>query len=120
LAQADPWREQIRRYLQDARGRLEELESQAESKDLATSKLENQRRDLVRQRVAQLRDISNLLESLLSHAQQMRAESSQLLAQSSFPERVAHTFSTLGARMINLWNYELFTTKKGSLDKMDP
>ena len=112
LAQADPWREQIRRYLQDARGRLEELESQPESNDPATSKLENQRRDLVRQRVAQLREISNLLESLLSHAQQMRAESSQLLAQSSFPERLAHTFSTLGARMINLWNYELFTTEE--------
>ncbi len=112
LAQADPWREQIRRYLQDARGRLEELESQPKSNDPETSKLENQRRDLVRQRVAQLRDISSLLESLLSHAQQMLAESSQLLAQSSFPQRVAHTFSTIGARMINLWNHELFTTEE--------
>ena len=110
LAQSDPWREQIARYLQSARGRLDELESQPRSKDAATSKLEEQRLDLVRQRVAQVRDISALFESLLTHAEQMRAESNQLLKRSSVSERVTQGFAELGKRMENLWNHELFTT----------
>ena len=110
LAQSDPWREQIARYLQHARGRLDELESQPRSKDAATSKLEEQRLDLVRQRVAQVLDISALLESLLTHAEQMRAESNQLLKRSSVSERVTQGFAELGKRMENVWNHELFTT----------
>jgi potassium-dependent mechanosensitive channel len=110
LAQSDPLREQIARYLQSARGRLDELESQPRSKDAATSKLEEQRLDLVRQRVAQVRDISALFESLLTHAEQMRAESNQLLKRSSVSERVTQGFAELGKRVENLWNHELFTT----------
>ena len=112
LAQSDPWREQIARYLQYARGRLDELESQPRSKDAATSKLEEQRLDLVRQRVAQVRDISALFESLLTHAEQMRAESNQLLKRSSVSERVTQGFAELGKRMENVWNHELFTTEE--------
>ena len=112
LAQSDPWREQIARYLQHARGRLDELESQPRSKDAATSKLEEQRLDLVRQRVTQVRDISALLESLLTHAEQMRAESNQLLKRSSVSERVTQGFTELGKRMENVWNHELFTTEE--------
>jgi small-conductance mechanosensitive channel len=110
LAQSDPLREQIARYLQSARGRLDELESQPRSKDAATSKLEEQRLDLVRQRVAQVRDISALFESLITHAEQMRAESNQLLKRSSVSERVTQGFAELGKRVENLWNHELFTT----------
>ena len=110
LAQSDPLREQIARYLQSARERLDELESQPRSKDAATSKLEEQRLDLVRQRVAQVRDISALFESLLTHAEQMRAESNQLLKRSSVSERVTQGFAELGKRVENLWNHELFTT----------
>jgi len=112
LAQSDPWREQIARYLQSARGRLDELESQPRSKDAATSKLEEQRLDLVRQRVAQVRDISALFESLLTHAEQMRAESNQLLKRSSVSERVTQGFAELGKRLENVWNHELFTTEE--------
>jgi potassium efflux system protein len=112
LAQSDPWREQIARYLQHARGRLDELESRPRSKDAATSKLEEQRLDLVRQRVAQVLDISALFESLLTHAEQMRAESNQLLKRSSVSERVTQGFAELGKRMENVWNHELFTTEE--------
>jgi potassium efflux system protein len=112
LAQGDPWREQIRRYLQDARGRLDELESQPRSKDAATSKLEEQRLDLLRQRVAQLRDISTLFEGLLNHAEKMREESKQLLAQSSVSERFTQGVSELAKRMSNFWNLEIFTAQE--------
>jgi potassium efflux system protein len=112
LAQSDPWREQVARYLQHARGRLDELESQPRSRDAATSKLEEQRLDLVRQRVTQVRDISALLESLLTHAGQMRAESNQLLKRSSVSERVTQGFTELGKRMENVWNHELFITEE--------
>jgi potassium efflux system protein len=112
LAQADPWREQIRRYLNDARARLEELESQPRPKEARAGELEEQRLALVRQRVAQLRDISALFESLLSHARQIQAESNQFLKQRSVSERVSHGFSRLGERVASLWNHELFTTEE--------
>ena len=112
LAQGDPWREQIRRYLQDARGRLDELESQPRSKDAATNKLDEQRIDLAHQRVAQLRNVSTLLETLLSHAEQTREESNQLLARSSYSERFTQGVTELAKRMANFWNLELFTTQE--------
>ncbi len=112
LAQADPWREQIGRYLQDARGRLDELETQPKSKDPATSKLEEQRLDLVRQRVAQVRDISALFERVISHADQMRTESSLLLKQSSVSERVTQGVAEFGRKIEDIWNHELFTTEE--------
>jgi small-conductance mechanosensitive channel len=112
LSQGDPWREQIRRYLQDARARLDELESQPKSKDAATRELEEQRTDLVRQRVAQLRDISTLLENLLDRAEQIRAESKLLLARSSVSERVTQGVSAVGEKMTSFWNRELFTTEE--------
>ena len=112
LAHSDPWREQIARYLQQARGRLDELESLPRSKDAAISKLEEQRLDLVRQRVAQVRDISALFENLLEHAGQMRAESSQLLKRSSVSERVTQGFAEFAKRMENVWNHELFTAQE--------
>ena len=112
LAQGDPWREQIRRYLQDARGRLDELESQPRSKDAATNKLDEQRIDLARQRVAQLRNVSTLLETLLSHAEQTGEESNQLLARSSYSERFTQGVTELAKRMANFWNLELFTTQE--------
>jgi potassium efflux system protein len=112
LAQGDPWREQIRRYLQEARGRLDELESQPRSKDAATTKLEEQRIDLARQRVAQLRDVSTLFETLLSQAEQTREESNQLLARSSYSERFTQGVTELAKRMANFWNLELFTTQE--------
>ena len=112
LANSDPWREQIARYLQHARGRLDELESLPRSNDAAISKLEEQRLDLVRQRVAQVREISALFESLLEHAEQMRAESSQLLKQSSVSERVTQGFAEFPKRMENVWNHELFTAQE--------
>ncbi|HEY5953307.1 MAG TPA: hypothetical protein VIT18_03025, partial [Terrimicrobiaceae bacterium] len=49
LSHGDPWREQIRRYLQSAEARLKELDSQPKGKDPTTSKLEELRLDLVRQ-----------------------------------------------------------------------
>ncbi|HEY5707223.1 MAG TPA: mechanosensitive ion channel domain-containing protein [Terrimicrobiaceae bacterium] len=112
LTQADPWRQQIGRYLQDARERLDELESQPRSRDAATSKLEEQRLDLARERVTQVRSISTLFENLLSHAEQMRAESSQLLKQSSVSERVTQGFAELGNKTESFWNHELFTTEE--------
>ncbi|MGB7793266.1 MAG: mechanosensitive ion channel domain-containing protein [Terrimicrobiaceae bacterium] len=112
LAQSDPWREQIGRYLQDARGRLDELESQQKSKDPATSKLEEQRLDLVRQRVAQVRDISALFERVISHAEQMRTESSLLLKQTSVSERMTQGVAEFGKKIENIWNHELFTTQE--------
>jgi potassium-dependent mechanosensitive channel len=112
LAQADPWREQIGRYLQEARGRLDELESQQKSKDPATSKLEEQRLDLVRQRVAQVRDISALFERVIRHAEQMRTESNLLLKQSSVSERVTQGFAEFTKKVQDVWNHELFTTEE--------
>jgi len=112
LSQADPWREQIQRYLQEARSRLDELESLPRSKDAATGKLEEQRIDLLHQRVAQLRDISTLFESLLSHAEQTRAESNLVLARSSASERVSQGVTELGNKIANIWNQELFTTEE--------
>jgi potassium-dependent mechanosensitive channel len=112
LAQSDPWREQIRRYLQNAQGRLEELKSQPRSSDPATSKLEDLRLDLVQQRVDQLREISAFFESLVSHAEQMRVESNQLLKLSSVSERVTQGFAELGNRVESVWAHELFTTEE--------
>jgi small-conductance mechanosensitive channel len=112
LAKGDPWREQIRRYLQDARGRLDELEAQPGSKDPATAKLEEQRLDLARQRVAQLRNVSTLFETLLGHAEQLREESNQLLARSSYSERFTQRVTEVGKKLANLWNLELFTTQE--------
>ncbi len=112
LAQGDPWREQIRRYLQVARGRLDELESQPRSKDAAESKLEEQRLDLLRQRVAQVRDISSLFEALLSQAEKMREESKQLLARSSVSERFTQAVSELAKRTSHFWNLEIFTAQE--------
>jgi potassium-dependent mechanosensitive channel len=115
LAQGDPWREQIRRYLQDARGRLDELEAQPGSTDPASAKLEEQRLDLARQRVAQLRNVSTLFETLLGHAEQLREESNQLLARSSYSERFTQRVTELGKKMANLWNLELFTTQEKTI-----
>ena len=112
LAQGEPWREQIRRYLQVARGRLDELEAQPRSKDAAESKLEEQRLNLLRQRVAQVRDISSLFEALLSQAEKMREESKQLLARSSVSERFTQAVSELAKRTSHFWNLEIFTAQE--------
>jgi potassium-dependent mechanosensitive channel len=112
LAHSDPWREQIARYLQYARGRLDELESQPKSTDAATRELEERRLDLVRQRVAQIREISSLFEGLITHAEQMRAESTQLLKQSSVSERVSQGVAEFGKSITGIWHHELFTTEE--------
>ena len=112
LSQGDPWREQIRRYLQSAQARLEELNAQPKSNDPATSRLEELRLDLVRQRVDQVREISAFFEGMLSHAEQMRSESNQLLKLSSVSERVTQGFAALGDRAENVWQHELFTTEE--------
>ncbi len=112
LSQGDPWREQIRRYLQSAQARLEELNAQPKSNDPATSRLEELRLDLVRQRVDQVRAISTFFEGMLSHAEQMRSESNQLLKLSSVSERVTQGFAALGDRAENVWQHELFTTEE--------
>lgn len=112
LSQGDPWRQQIRRYLQSAQVRLEELNSKPKSKDPATSKLEELRLELVRLRVDQVREVSIFFESMLSHAEQMRSESSQLLKLSSVSERVTQGLAELGNRVENVWQYELFTTEE--------
>lgn len=112
LTQGDPWREQIRRYLESAQARLEELEALPKSKDPATSKLEQLRLDLVRQRANQIREVSTFFEGMLSQAEQMRAESNQLLKLTSVTERFTQGFAALGDRLENMWNYELFTTQE--------
>jgi hypothetical protein len=68
LSQSDPWREQIRRYLQTAQARLDELKSQPKAKDPQTAKLEAMRLELVQQRADQVREISSFFEMMLSHA----------------------------------------------------
>jgi hypothetical protein len=62
--------------------------------------------------VAQLRDISTLLENLLDRAEQIRAESKLLLARSSASERVTQGVSAVGEKMTSFWNRELFTTEE--------
>ena len=111
LTQGDPWREQIRRYLASAQARLEELEAQPKSKDPATSKLEQVRLDLVRQRANQIREVSTFFEGMLIQAEQIRAESNQLLKLTSVTERVTQGFAALGDRLESMWNHELFTTQ---------
>ena len=88
---------QIRRYLQAAQARLEELKSQSKAKDPQTSKLEAARLALVEQRVNPVREISSFFEMMLSHAETMRSESSQLLKLSSVSERVFQGFSESAA-----------------------
>ena len=112
LSQSDPWREQIRRYLQTAQARLDELKSQPKAKDPQTAKLEAMRLELVQQRVDQVREISSFFEMMLSHAGTMRAESSQLLKLSSVSERVSQGFAEIGSRVENIWDHELFTTEE--------
>jgi hypothetical protein len=112
LSQSDPWREQIRRYLQAAQARLDELKSQPKAKDPQTAKLEAMRLELVQQRVDQVREISSFFEMMLSHAGTMRAESSQLLKLSSVSERVSQGFAEIGSRVENIWDHELFTTEE--------
>jgi potassium-dependent mechanosensitive channel len=112
LSQSDPWREQIRRYLQTAQARLDELKSQPKAKDSQTNKLEAMRLDLVQQRVNQVREISSFFETMLSHAETMRTESSQLLKLSSVSERVSQGFAEIGGRVENIWDHELFTTEE--------
>jgi potassium efflux system protein len=111
LSQSDPWREKIRRYLQTAQARLDELKSQSKAKDPQTSKLEATRLALVEQRVNQVREISSF-EMILSHAETMRSESSQLLKLSSVSERVFQGFAEVGSRVENIWDHELFTTEE--------
>ena len=112
LSQSDPWREQIRRYLQTAQARLDELKSQSKAKDPQTGKLEAARLALVEQRVNQVREISSFFEMMLSHAETMRSESSQLLKLSSVSERVFQGFAEIGSSVENIWDHELFTTEE--------
>lgn len=112
LSQSEPWREQIRRYLQTAQARLDELKSQPKAKDPQTNKLEAMRLELVQQRVDQVREISSFFEMMLTHAETMRAESSQLLKLSSVSERVSQGFAEIGSRVENIWDHELFTTEE--------
>jgi potassium-dependent mechanosensitive channel len=112
LSQSEPWREQIRRYLQTAQARLDELKSQSKAKDPQTSKLEATRLALLEQRVNQVREISSFFEMMLSHAETMRSESSQLLKLSSVSERVFQGFAEVGSRVENIWDHELFTTEE--------
>ena len=112
LSQSDPWREQIRRYLQTAQARLDELKSQSKAKDPQTGKLEAARLALVEQRVNQVREISSFFEMMLSHAETMRSESSQLLKLSSVSERVFQGFAEIGSSVENIWDHELLTTEE--------
>ena len=66
---------------------------------------------LVEQRVNQVREISSF-EMILSHAETMRSESSQLLKLSSVSERVFQGFAEIGSRVENIWDHELFTTEE--------
>lgn len=112
LSQSDPWREQIRRYLQTAQARLDELKSQSKAKDPQTGKLEAARLAPVEQRVNQVREISSFFEMMLSHAETMRSESSQLLKLSSVSERVFQGFAEIGSSVENIWDHELLTTEE--------
>lgn len=112
LSQSDPWREQIRRYLQTAQARLDELKSQSKAKDPQTGKLEAARLALVEQRVNQVREISSFFEMMLSHAETMRSESSQLLKLSSVSERVFQGFAEIGSSVENIWDHALLTTEE--------
>jgi potassium-dependent mechanosensitive channel len=49
---------------------------------------------------------------MLSHAEQMRTESNQLLKLSSVTERVTQGVAALGQRAESIWDYELFTTEE--------
>jgi chromosome segregation ATPase len=112
LSQADPWREQIRRYLQTAQARLDELKAQPKAKDPQTNKLEAVQLELVQQRVDQVREISSFFEMMVSHATAMRTESSQLLKLRSVSERVSQGFAEIGGRVGSFWEHELFTTEE--------
>ena len=70
------------------------------------------RLELVQQRVNQVREISSFFEMMLSHAETMRSESSQLLKLSSVSERVSQGFAEIGSRVENIWDHELFTTEE--------
>jgi hypothetical protein len=101
-------REQIRRYLQTAQARLDELKSQPKAKDPQTNKLEAMRLELVQQRVDQVREVSSFFEMMLTHAETMRAESSQLLKLSSVSERVSQGFAEIGSRVENILGSRTF------------
>ena len=49
---------------------------------------------------------------MLSHAETMRSESSQLLKLSSVSERVSQGFAEIGGSVGSIWDHELFTTEE--------
>ncbi|MBN8710942.1 MAG: hypothetical protein BGO12_00860 [Verrucomicrobia bacterium 61-8] len=110
LSDIEPWREQLRRSLQDTQRRLEEAQAEAPARDAELRKQQEARLDALRKRATQLSELVPTVDSVIALQQQMISESRERLASQSIAEKAALSAENLGNLIRNAWNKELFIT----------
>ncbi|PTX93576.1 hypothetical protein DB345_18435 [Spartobacteria bacterium LR76] len=110
LSDIEPWREQLRRSLQDTQRRLEEAQAEAPARDAELRKHQEARLDALRKRVTQLSELVPTVDSVIALQQQMISESRERLASQSIAEKAALSAENLGNLIKDAWNKELFVT----------
>ncbi len=110
LSDIEPWREQLRRSLQDTQRRLEEAQAEAPARDAELRKQQEARLDALRKRVTQLSELVPTVDSVVALQQQMISESRERLASQSIAEKAALSAENLGNLIRDGWNKELFVT----------
>jgi len=116
LSDIEPWREQLRRSLQDTQRRLEEAQAEAPARDAELRKQQEARLDALRKRVTQLSELVPTVDSVIALQQQMIAESRERLASQSIAEKAALSAENLGNLVKDAWNKELFVTTEKITD----
>jgi len=110
LADIEPWREQLRRSLQDTQRRLEEAQAETPARDAELRKQQEARLEILRKRVTQLSELVPTVDSVIALQQQMISESRERLASQSIAEKAALSAENLGNFVKDAWNKELFVT----------
>lgn len=116
LSDIEPWREQLRRSLQDTQRRLEEAQAEAPARDAELRKQQEARLDILRKRVTQLSELVPTVDSVIALQQQMISESRERLASQSIAEKAALSAENLGTFVKDAWNKELFVTSEKITD----
>lgn len=116
LTDIEPWREQLRRSLQDTQRRLEEAQAETPARDAELRKQQEARLEMLRKRVTQLSELVPTVDSVIALQQQMIAESRERLASQSIAEKAALSAENMGALVKDAWNKELFVTSEKITD----